>query len=79
MRNDVPNIMASAAVTFPLATLALSLRLVSRSITTAGYGYDDIFAVVGWVSRPLCACGDIPNNFVSLVGLGGVHDGRSGL
>lgn len=49
MRNDVPNIIASAAVTFPLATLALSLRLVSRSITTAGYGYDDIFAVVGWL------------------------------
>ncbi|KAH7125789.1 hypothetical protein EDB81DRAFT_698208 [Dactylonectria macrodidyma] len=49
MRNDVPNIIASVAVTFPLATLAVSLRLVSRRITTAGYGYDDIFAAVGWL------------------------------
>ncbi|KAJ3542911.1 hypothetical protein NM208_g3859 [Fusarium decemcellulare] len=49
MRDDTPNIIAAAAVTLPLATFALILRLVARRITKAGYGWDDVFAVVGWI------------------------------
>ncbi|KAJ4269483.1 hypothetical protein NW762_001143 [Fusarium torreyae] len=49
MRDDTPNIIAAAAITLPLATLALISRLVARRITKAGYGIDDAFAVVGWV------------------------------
>ncbi|EXK38284.1 hypothetical protein FOMG_08694 [Fusarium oxysporum f. sp. melonis 26406] len=49
MRDDTPNIIASAAITLPLATLALIARLVARKITKAGYGIDDAFAVVGWL------------------------------
>ncbi|UZP42798.1 hypothetical protein NXS19_010614 [Fusarium pseudograminearum] len=49
MRNDTPNIIASAAITLPLATLALIARLVARRITKAGYGIDDAFSVVGWL------------------------------
>jgi hypothetical protein len=49
MRNDTPNIIASAAITLPLATLALIARLIARRITKAGYGIDDALSVVGWV------------------------------
>ncbi|KAF4453300.1 hypothetical protein F53441_4030 [Fusarium austroafricanum] len=49
MRDDTPNIIASAAITLPLATLALIARLIARKITKAGYGPDDVLAVVGWV------------------------------
>ncbi|KAF5020867.1 hypothetical protein F66182_7122 [Fusarium sp. NRRL 66182] len=49
MEDVTPNIIASAAITLPLATLALIARLVARRITKAGYGYDDAFAVVGWI------------------------------
>lgn len=49
MRDDTPNIIASAAITLPLATLALIARLIARKITKAGYGIDDALAVVGWV------------------------------
>lgn len=50
MRDDTPNIIAAAAVTLPLATAALILRLLSRRLTKTGYGLEDVFAVVGWVS-----------------------------
>ncbi|KAM0244670.1 hypothetical protein ACHAP5_006013 [Fusarium lateritium] len=49
MRDDTPNIIAAAAITLPLSTLALGARLFARRITKAGYGYDDAFAVVGWL------------------------------
>ncbi|RSM12435.1 hypothetical protein CEP52_002472 [Fusarium oligoseptatum] len=49
MRDDTPNIIAAAAVTLPLATAALLLRLLSRRITKTGYGWDDVFAIVGWI------------------------------
>ncbi|KAM0428884.1 hypothetical protein ACHAPT_006684 [Fusarium lateritium] len=49
MRDDTPNIIAAAAVTLPLATVALILRLLSRRITKTGYGWDDVFAIMGWV------------------------------
>jgi hypothetical protein len=53
MKDDTPNIIASAAITLPLATLALIARLIARRITKAGYGVDDTFAVVGWVCYTL--------------------------
>jgi hypothetical protein len=53
MRDDTPNIIAAAAITLPLATLALLARLFARKITKAGYGSDDAFAVVGWVCLTL--------------------------
>lgn len=49
MRDDTPNIIASAAITLPLATLALIARLIARRITKAGYGIDDALSVIGWV------------------------------
>jgi hypothetical protein len=49
MRDDTPNIIAAAAITLPLSTLALAARLFARRITKAGYGFDDAFAVVGWL------------------------------
>ncbi|KAF5665325.1 integral membrane protein [Fusarium heterosporum] len=49
MTDDTPNIIAAAAITLPLSTLALAARLFARKITKAGYGIDDAFAVVGWL------------------------------
>lgn len=49
MIDDAPNVYAAVAVTLPLGTLALALRLYCRSITKAGYWYDDGLAVLGWV------------------------------
>lgn len=49
MIDDAPSVYVAVAVTLPLGTLALALRLYCRSITKAGYWYDDGLAVLGWV------------------------------
>ncbi|KAJ3460508.1 hypothetical protein MRS44_011375 [Fusarium solani] len=40
-----PNIIASFCITFPIATLVVILRLISKRMTTTGYGLEDILAV----------------------------------
>ncbi|RFN45595.1 integral membrane protein [Fusarium flagelliforme] len=44
-----PDVIASIAVTLPLAALVLVLRLVARRMTRAGYGIDDWLAVLAFV------------------------------
>ncbi|EEU43685.1 uncharacterized protein NECHADRAFT_45204 [Fusarium vanettenii 77-13-4] len=44
-----PNIIASFCITFPIATLVVILRLISKRMTTTGYGLEDILAVCSWV------------------------------
>ncbi|KAF4459630.1 integral membrane [Fusarium albosuccineum] len=48
MADYTTNVSVSIGVTLPLAAVALVLRLISRRLTTAGYGYEDIFAVIGF-------------------------------
>lgn len=48
-----PDVIASIAVTLPLAALVLVLRLVARRMTRAGYGFDDWLAVLAFVRQPL--------------------------
>ncbi|KAH7268352.1 hypothetical protein B0J15DRAFT_578458 [Fusarium solani] len=43
-----PNIIASFCITFPIATLVVILRLISKRMTTTGYGLEDILAVCSW-------------------------------
>ncbi|KAM6506941.1 hypothetical protein FALCPG4_018754 [Fusarium falciforme] len=50
MTDYAPNVYASVSVTLTLATLALVLRLIARRLTTAGYGYDDVLAVIAYFS-----------------------------
>jgi hypothetical protein len=48
-----PDVIASIAVTLPLAALVLVLRLVARRMTRAGGGIDDWLAVLAFVRQPL--------------------------
>jgi hypothetical protein len=50
MSNHTPHVFAAVGVTLPFSTVTTTLRLIARSITTAPYGMDDVFAVVGLVS-----------------------------
>ncbi|KAH6884271.1 hypothetical protein B0T10DRAFT_463160 [Thelonectria olida] len=49
MPDYAPNVYAAVAVTLTFATLALVLRLIARRMTTAGYGHDDVLAVIAFV------------------------------
>lgn len=40
---------AVIGVTTGLATAALSLRIIARRMTKAGYGYDDVLAIIAYV------------------------------
>lgn len=40
---------AVIGVTTGLATVALSLRIIARRMTKAGYGYDDVLAIIAYV------------------------------
>lgn len=44
-----PNIIASFCITFPIATLVVTLRLISKRMTTIGYGLEDGLAVCSWI------------------------------
>lgn len=51
-----PNIYAAILATMPAAIAALVSRLVARRMIRMKYWYDDLFAVLGYVSRP-ATCG----------------------
>ncbi|RGP77207.1 integral membrane [Fusarium longipes] len=61
-----PNVIASIAITLPLAALVLVLRLFARRSTRAGYGIDDCLAVVAFIG----ALAYSVDNIVWLVGFG---------
>ncbi|KAM5357531.1 hypothetical protein ACJZ2D_016168 [Fusarium nematophilum] len=48
MTDYTPNIYAGIAVTLPLATASLVLRLLARRMTKASYALDDVLAVISY-------------------------------
>ena len=46
---NTASMYAEVGATMVLATIALILRLISRRMTKAGYGYDDALAICAYV------------------------------